>query len=143
MALSDLFYIDGEQFDLKLIGITRSISDVLQYDASSYSDGVRHRHVMGKYIIYTLTFPEVIPKGKEEQYQLLYDKLTEVRDWHTFKLPYSNAMLEFEGSVEDGVTDNLIRARKAFDIASGEYKYTYQWGGLSFVIKSRKPYISE
>lgn len=133
MAKSTLFYLDDESFEVKLVGITRSVSNVLQYDTQSPVDGVRHRHVMGKYIEYTLTFPEVIPEGMENEYARLYDKLTELKDWFTVKLPFNNALLTFEASVEDGVTDNLIRRRNG----------NYQWGGLTFVLKSRKPYITE
>lgn len=133
MAKSTLFYLDGESFEVKLVGITRSVSNVLQYDTQSPVDGVRHRHVMGKYIEYTLTFPEVIPEGMESEYSRLYDKLTELKDWFTVKLPFNNALLTFEASVEDGVTDNLIRRRNG----------NYQWGGLTFILKSRKPYITE
>ncbi len=133
MAKSTLFYLDNESFDVKLVGITRSVSNVLQYDTQSPVDGVRHRHIMGKYIEYTLTFPEVIPEGLEAEYSRLYDKLTELKDWHTVKLPFNNALLTFEASVEDGITDNLIRRRNG----------NYQWGGLTFILKSRKPYISE
>lgn len=133
MAKSTLFYLDGESFEIKLVGITRSVSNVLQYDTQSPVDGVRHRHVMGKYIEYTLTFPEVIPEGMESEYSRLYDKLTELKDWFTVKLPFNNALLTFEASVEDGVTDNLIRRRNG----------NYQWGGLTFILKSRKPYITE
>lgn len=133
MAKSTLFYLDSESFEVKLVGITRSVSNVMQYDTQSPADGIRHRHVMGKYIEYTLTFPEVIPEGMESEYARLYDKLTELKDWFTVKLPFNNALLTFEASVEDGVTDNLIRRRNS----------NYQWGGLTFVLKSRKPYISE
>ena len=133
MAKSTLFYLDGESFEVKLVGITRSVSNVLQYDTQSPIDGVRHRHVMGKYIEYTLTFPEVIPEGMESEYSRLYDKLTELKDWFTVKLPFNNALLTFEASVKDGVTDNLIRRRNG----------NYQWGGLTFILKSRKPYITE
>ena len=133
MAKSTLFYLDNESFEVKLVGITRSVSNVLQYDTQSPVDGVRHRHVMGKYIEYTLTFPEAIPEGMESEYARLYDKLTELKDWFTVKLPFNNALLTFEASVEDGVTDNLIRRRNG----------NYQWGGLTFILKSRKPYITE
>lgn len=136
MANSTIFSIDGEQFEIKLVGIARSVSSVTQYDSSSPSDGVRHRHEIGKYLEYTLTFPDVIPQGMEAAYQSLYDKLTELADWHTFILPFNNSLLSFEGSVEDAVSDRLVRCHKGS-------RTSYQWGGLTFTIRSRKPYISE
>lgn len=95
-----IFKIDNIDFTAGLININRKVN-VLDKYAERTIDGDLKREIIGVYYNYSLTFSQF---WDMEQYDRLFNKLTEPREFHTIWLPKNKSYYEFKGYVA-GVED--------------------------------------
>lgn len=95
-----IFKIDNIDFTAGLISINRKVN-VLDKYAERAIDGDLKREIIGVYYNYSLTFSQF---WDMEQYDRLFSKLTEPREFHTIWLPKNNSYYQFKGYVA-GVED--------------------------------------
>lgn len=99
-AFSGVFKIDGEDFTAGLVNIKRKVS-VLDKYAERTIDGDLKREIIGVYYNYSLTFSQFYDM---DQYDKLFTKLSEPREFHTINLPKNTGFYEFKGYIA-GVED--------------------------------------
>ena len=78
---SGIITIDGTDYSIGVINISRK-ANVLDKYAKRTIDGDLHREIIGVYYNYEIEFG---PFWDMEQYNNLYDKLTEPKEFRTFK----------------------------------------------------------
>lgn len=117
--------IDNIDFTLGLVNIQRKVSILDKY-AERTIDGDLKREIIGVYYNYSLTFSEF---WDMEQYDILFKKLTEPKEFHTIRLPKNNGYYEFQGYVA-GVED-------VFELVKGENMRTIS--GLKCEIIAKQP----
>jgi len=75
--------IDGTTYDIPILSIKRKAEFLDKY-AERTEDGVLHRELIGVYFNYELQFGRTTNVA---EYALLWDKLTEVEEFHTVQVP--------------------------------------------------------
>lgn len=120
-----LFSIDGETFDIPLVTVKRE-SSVLDKYATRTEGGDLQREIIGVYYNYTLTFPQL--NLEREEYDRLWDKVTEPVEFHTFVVPSSSGTFSFKGYITTS-GDELKRSRDG----------KHYWGGLSIKLIAKAP----
>lgn len=98
--------IDGITWD----NILCSVERVAEIEASEISgmllDKSYFNDVLGTWLRYTVDI--AVPFGKENDYILLYEKLTEPVDGHTCVLPYNNGTITITARIET-VSDVYVK----------------------------------
>ncbi|MBP1737274.1 MAG: hypothetical protein H6Q60_1155 [Oscillospiraceae bacterium] len=119
-----VFSIDGVTYNVGVVEVTRKI-DVLDKYAKRTESGVLSREILGIYHNYYMTFGDI---SDPDEYEALFDKLTEDEEYHTIVVPGTTGTFTYTAYISS-VEDKLI-------------KYTtdgnHRWGGLSasFIAKS-------
>lgn len=120
-----LFKIDGQEFDIPLVGIQREAS-VLDKYATRTENGDLQREIIGVYYNYTLTFPKLSLDTAE--YAALWDKVTEPVEFHDFVVPDSEGSYSFKGYITVS-GDTLVKVHNGKNY----------WGGLSIKFIAKSP----
>lgn len=128
--MPNIFVIDGETFDVGVVELKRG-AQVLDKYANRNESGDLLRKIIGVYYNYYLTFPEL--NLDSEEYERLYNKITEPVEFHNITVPASTGTFSFEAYITAG-EDNLFQHKEDGN---------HIWGGLkvSFIAKSpaRRP----
>ena len=95
-----VFKIDNIDFTAGLININRKVNILDRY-AERTINGDLKREILGVYYNYSLTFSQFWDMN---QYDKLFSKLTEPKEFHTIYLPKNNGYYEFQGYIA-GVED--------------------------------------
>lgn len=101
-----IFKIDNVDFTAGLININRKVNILDKY-AERTINGDLKREIIGVYYNYSLTFSEF---WDMDEYDKLFSKLTEAREFHTIWLPKNKSYYEFKGYVS-GVEDVIEFAK--------------------------------
>lgn len=125
MNYSQGISIDGQYFDVPLVGLKRNF-DFLDKYAKRTEDGDLKRSLIGVYANYTLTFGTM---NDIELYEKLVDKLTEPVEFHDFTLPTSKGTYSFKGYVSS-VQDQIVKIRDE----------SANFTGLQCKFTSKKPF---
>ena len=120
-----LFSIDGEEFNIPLVSLKRE-SSVLDKYATRTEGGDLQREIIGVYYNYTLTFPNL--NLDREEYDRLWQKITEPVEFHDFVVPSSDGTFSFTGYITTS-GDELKRSRDG----------KHYWGGLSIKFIAKAP----
>lgn len=120
-----IFKIDNEDFTAGLISINRKVNILDKY-AERTIDGDLKREIIGVYYNYSIIFSQF---WDMDQYDRLFSKLTEPKEFHTIYLPKNKGYYEFPGYVS-GVEDVI-------EFANGENKRIIT--GLKCDIIAKKP----
>ncbi len=103
MADEQLLTIDGNQYSIRLIKLTREASILDKY-ARRTINGDLQREIIGCYINYSLTFAFT---DEPYKYDLLWQKLVEPVPFHTIILPknigYTSAFEAYIANVKDDI----------------------------------------
>lgn len=115
--------IDGVSYNVPVTGLNR-IGEFLDASASRVTSGVLKRKLIGVYFNYEINFGVGVDP---DEYDSLYEKLSEPVEFHTVEMPYNNETLTFVAYVTS-MNDSLLRKTK-------DRNY---WSGLSvkFIAKS-------
>lgn len=100
-----LLTIDGIKFDVMLTKISRK-ADILDKYATRTIDGDIKREVIGTYYNYSLEFAY---NDKPERYKILWDKLSEPKDFHDITIADTIDAISFKGYIAS-VQDEIIYA---------------------------------
>ena len=95
-----VFKIDNIDFTSGLINISRKVNILDRY-AERTINGNLKREILGVYYNYSLTFSQFWDMN---QYDKLFSKLTEAKEFHTIYLPKNTGYYKFQGYVA-GVED--------------------------------------
>ena len=101
--------IDGHYFDIPMVSLKRT-ADVLDKYAERTEDGVLHRELIGVYYNYTLNVGSSTAFGNDD-YDILWDKLTEPVPFHEISLPVKNGTYTFTGYISS-VSDEYSKIGK-------------------------------
>ncbi len=124
-----MFTIDGRSYNVDvLLGSLRRSFEIREGPGSlSYLDGDEDPDIIGTY--YHYSFEVNASKVSREDYDALYEKLSEPAKYHTVSFPYGRAgMLTFEGRMLSG-EDAMLKGPKN----------NREWGNLSIEIRAKKP----
>lgn len=116
-----MFSIDGSAYEFPC-DITRKVVLVSTRASGELMNGHYFNDVSGAYLQYDVKL--VVPKGMENTYNNLFEKLTEVVGEHEFIFPYNNSYVQFNGRIE-AVSDQL---------------YFGRWRGTTFSAVANDPY---
>lgn len=94
--------IDSQTFDIPVLSITRK-ADFLDKYAERTEDGVLHRELIGVYFNYQIKFGSTTDTTA---YAALWEKLTEVEEFHTVTVPDENGDYTFTAYFSS-ISDNL------------------------------------
>lgn len=98
--------IDGIYFDIPMVSLKRT-ADVLDKYAERTEDGELHREIIGVYYNYTLNAGSSNAFG-DDDYERLWDKLTEPVPFHEISLPVKNGSYTFTGYISS-VSDEYMK----------------------------------
>ena len=87
----NIVVLDGITYDVDVISIDRT-ADMLDKYANRTEDGELHRELIGVYFNYQLKFG---PGVNIDEYNRLWEKLTEAVAFHTVTVPYGNGSYTF------------------------------------------------
>lgn len=121
---NDTLLIDGEPFGVGLVQITRH-ADVLDKYALRTIDGDLRREILGIYFNYELTFGTFYDM---EQYDRLFQKLTEKKEYHMITIPTNTGFDTYKGYIS--------KVRDIIEYVNGEDRIIR---GLSCSMVSKKP----
>lgn len=94
---SGIITIDGTDYSIGVINISRK-ANVLDKYAKRTIDGDLHREIIGVYYNYEIEFG---PFWDMEQYNNLYDKLTEPKEFHIISIPTNKGIRIFKGYIAE------------------------------------------
>ena len=100
---ADRVYIDGVRFDVPVSDIKRT-ADVLDKYAKRTENGGLKRKILGVYYNFDITFGDTL---STEQYNALYDKLTEAKEFHEVVVPASDGDYEYTAYITK-VQDSMV-----------------------------------
>lgn len=120
-----MFSIDGLTWDvpcdiLRLAEIKPSDISGMLLDKSWFND------VLGTYLQYTVDI--AVPLDRGNDFDAIYEALTDPVEGHTFVMPYNSGFVTVAGRVTQ-VTDNYVRLP-----GGGSY-----WKGVRFVMNANHP----
>jgi hypothetical protein len=101
-----MIIIDDESFDVPFVQVTRK-ADVLDKYAERTADGVLHREIIGVYYNYSAIFGAILDR---DEYQRLWDKLTEPTEFHTVTVPGTDGDYTYTAYISS-VSDKLRRIK--------------------------------
>lgn len=107
-----LVTIDSNTFDIGIIKITRKAS-FSKESLGITLDGRKHYDVKGTYFDYDVHFN--VKAMNVNDYDTLYELLTEPTEYHTVTLPYGQSTITFIASVkvsEDSLVKNFNEMKK-------------------------------
>ena len=103
-----MIIIDGTTYNIPVLSITRK-ADFLDKYAERTEDGILHRELIGVYFNYSLKFGQ---SADVTEYAALWNKLTEVAEFHTVTVPDESGDYTFIAYFSN-VSDELRRATDA------------------------------
>jgi hypothetical protein len=106
--------IDGLTYEVPFIDVVRK-ADVLDKYAERTADGVLHREVVGVYYNYEINWGTT---ENMDEYNRLWDKLTEPTAFHEITVPGSNGNYTYTGYISS-VADKLRRTLNGVNYWSG------------------------
>lgn len=120
-----MFSIDGVQWNVpcrieRAAEIRASEISGMLLDKSWFND------VLGTYLQYTVSV--AVPPQRRDDFDVIYEKLTDPVDAHSFVLPYNGGAVTITGRVTD-VTDTFVRLP-----GGGQY-----WKGTRFTVIANHP----
>lgn len=117
--------IDGQKFDVGIVKITRKASTMAE-SLGITLDGRKHYDVKGTYYDYDVVFNT--RAMKVEEYDKLYELITEPVESHIVTIPYAQSTITFLAKTKTG-SDSII------------FNYTgiRKWGSLTVTFESLKP----
>lgn len=106
MSHFTIFTVDGVEYDVDVIKLSRKAKVTDTDNSGRTLDGVMHRDIIGTYYNYTL---EIQAKdGKHQDYDKLFDVVSAPQDSHDFVIPYGQETLSFKAYVTTS-EDSMIR----------------------------------
>ena len=101
-------YIDGTYYQVPVLSCERSADFLWKY-ADRTEDGEHQGELLGVYFNYTLKFGQIVSR---DEYNRIYDKLTEPTEYHTISMPgVGGSMFTFSAYFSE-VKDAVKRASK-------------------------------
>ena len=94
---SGIITIDGTDYSVGVINISRK-ANVLDKYAKRTIDGDLHREIIGVYYNYKIEFGAFWDMN---QYNRLYDKLTEPKEFHIISVPTNKGIRTFKGYIAE------------------------------------------
>lgn len=101
-VFSGIITIDNVDYSIGLAKISRA-ANVLDKYAKRTIDGDLHREIIGVYFNYEIEFGAF---WDMEQYDKLYDKLTEPKEFHVITIPTNKGIRTFKGYISE-VNDSI------------------------------------
>ena len=120
-----MFTVDGVTWNVPC-AITRKAEIKPSEISGLMLDGTYFNDVIGTFLSYTVSI--AVPIGMLEEYQEIYEKITDPDDGHTFILPYNGGTVQITGRVED-VSDQYVR------MSNG----AVHWKGTTFTVIANHP----
>ena len=106
MSHFTIFTVDGVEYDVNVMKLSRKAKVIDTDNSGRTLDGVMHRDIIGTYYNYTL---EVQAKdGKYQDYDRLFDVVSAPQDSHDFVILYGQETLSFKAYVTTA-EDSMIR----------------------------------
>lgn len=99
-----MLIVDGKSYKIPVMSLKRK-ADFLDKYAERTEDGVLHRELIGVYFNYQLKLGSTLDK---KEYQRLWQKLTEPKEFHTVAVPDEGGEYTFTAYFA-GVGDELRR----------------------------------
>lgn len=94
---SGIITIDGIDYSIGVVKISRK-ANVFDKYAKRTVDGDLHREIIGVYYNYEIEFGSF---WDMEQYDKLYDKLTEPQEFHIISIPTNKGIRTFKGYIAE------------------------------------------
>lgn len=116
--------IDGVSFDIPYLGVTRR-ADFLDKYAERTEDGVLHRSLIGVYFNYQLRLGSTTDT---DEYNALWDKLTEPQEFHTVTVPEGDGYFTYTAYFSN-VGDELRKIKDG----------TFYWKNLTVNFIAKEP----
>lgn len=105
MSHFTVFTVDGVEYDVNVMKLSRNAKVTDTDNSGRTLDGVMHRDIIGTYYNYTL---EVAAKeGKHQDYDRLYDVVSAPVDSHNLVFPYGQETLSFKAYITEA-NDTMI-----------------------------------
>ena len=126
----NIFTIDGRDFDVRIPqdGIKRSGQVLDSAETERLENGEMFRDIIGTYYNYTI---QVDTKNlKVEEYDELYDLVTQPVEKHTITVPYGQTTLSFDAYITSA-EDSLLKRENGVNY----------WHGLTLAFIALKPNI--
>lgn len=124
MKVTQGIKIDGIDYNIPLVSVKRT-ADFLDKFAERTEDGDLKREILGVYFNYQLSIGTI---NDEEEYEKVYDKLTEPVEYHDFELPTTRGTYQFRGYISS-VSDEIEKI----------FSDTARFKGLSCKFTAKKP----
>ena len=124
MKVTQGIKIDGIDYNIPLVSVKRT-ADFLDKYAERTEDGDLKREILGVYFNYQLSIGTI---NDEEEYEKVYDKLTEPVEYHDFELPTTRGTYQFRGYISS-VSDEIEKI----------FSDTARFKGLSCKFTAKKP----
>mgnify|MGYP006928634353 CR=1 FL=1 len=124
MKVTQGIKIDGIDYNIPLASVKRT-ADFLDKYAERTEDGDLKREILGVYFNYQLSIGTI---NDEEEYEKVYDKLTEPVEYHDFELPTTRGTYQFRGYISS-VSDEVEKI----------FSDTARFKGLSCKFTAKKP----
>lgn len=124
MKVTQGIKIDGTDYNIPLVSVKRT-ADFLDKYAERTEDGDLKREIIGVYFNYQLSIGTI---NDEEEYEKVYDKLTEPVEYHDFELPTTRGTYQFRGYISS-VSDEVEKI----------FGDTARFKGLSCKFTAKKP----
>ena len=96
--------IDGAKYDIPVLSITRTAEFLDKYAERTRNDGALHRELIGVYFNYKLQLGAGL---NLKEYERLWKKLTEPKEFHTVTVPDETGEFTFKAYFS-GVGDELL-----------------------------------
>lgn len=103
--IEHLISIDGEKFEVMLVKVSRK-ADILDKYARRTVSGDLQREIIGTYYNYSLEFAY---NDNPRKYRLLWNKLTEPKEFHDMAIVDTIDIITFKGYISN-VSDEVIYA---------------------------------
>ena len=123
--MSNIITIDGTQYDVPIISMSRSAESLYKY-AERTVDGVLHSELIGIYYNYQVVFGK--NNANRTAYAALFNKLTEPTEYHTVIIPAATGTHTFVCYFSN-IKDKFVRVK-------GSARYIE---GLSVNMIARRP----
>lgn len=120
-----MIIIDEETFDVGIVKITRKVTQSAE-SLGTTLDGKKHYDVKGTYYDYDVTFNT--RALNVEEYDRLYEIITDPVEAHTVTLPYGQSTITF-----------LARTKAGNDTLIFNYSNMKKWGGFTVTFESLEP----
>ncbi|MEG1863393.1 MAG: hypothetical protein RR198_07265 [Oscillospiraceae bacterium] len=120
-----MLYIDGQAYNVGIVSLKRT-ADFLDSEATTrLENGDMFRDLIGVYFNYEL---KLEPSANTNEYNRLWEKLTESVEFHTVTVPYANSTFTFVAYFAN-VSDELLLQNNSINY----------WKNLSVNFKAKTP----